>query len=453
MFKIDRESKTPIYIQIYDSIVDEIINGYLIANEALPSRRALCRELNISPVTVENAYGKLVSDGYVVSRPGSGYYVSSDRVWDDERKVLTDNVFNFSSNGVEVSKLPFAKWSKLMLKTIKEDTGLFQHGEKHGEYCLRKSIRRLLFRTQGIQCKTEHIVIGPGLEDLMREIFLLLAYKTPVLMNNYYNYRIKSVANVLHLDPDFIENDSNGIDIAKLMKYETGILYQKPTHDLPTGVTLSNEKRGQLVKWPGDGRYIIEDTSENDYCYSKRKRTLWELSGGKNVILLGSFSNTIAPSMKIGYAVLPEQILKLWAASKTFYANRVSRAEQVTLSKFIDLGYYEQHVGYMRSIYREKLNTLKTAFSESELSAHTKLSGDEAGMFCLAEFDIDADERESSRLLLSAGIKASLLNSSIGIPSLARYPENAYVIGFGELKNSQINDGIKRWSKAWKSYL
>ena len=107
------------------------------------------------------------------------------------------------------------------------------------------------------------------------------------------------------------------------------------------------------------------------------------------MILLGSFSNTIAPSMKIGYAVLPEQILKLWAASKTFYANRVSRAEQVTLSKFIDLGYYEQHVGYMRSIYREKLNTLKTAFSESELSAHTKLSGDEAGMFCLAEFDID----------------------------------------------------------------
>ena len=248
MFKIDRDSKTPIYIQIYDNIVDEIINGYLIANEALPSRRALCRELNISPVTVENAYGKLVSDGYVIAKPGSGYYVSSDRVWDDERKVLADNVFNFSSNGVEISKLPFAKWSKLMLKTIKEDAGLFQHGEKHGEYCLRKSIRRLLFRTQGIQCKTEQIVIGPGLEDLMREIFLLLAYKTPILMNNYYNYRIKSVANVLHLNPNFIENGSNGIDISELMKYETGVLYQKPTHDLPTGVTLSNEKREELIK-------------------------------------------------------------------------------------------------------------------------------------------------------------------------------------------------------------
>ncbi len=107
----------------------------------------------------------------------------------------------------------------------------------------------------------------------------------------------------------------------------------------------------------------------------------------------------------------------------------------------------------MRSIYREKLNTLRSAITDSELSARTKLSGDEAGMFCLAEFDIDADESESSNLLLNSGIKASPLNSSIGIPSLARYPKNTYVIGFGELKNSQINDGIKRWAKAWKSYL
>lgn len=157
--------------------------------------------------------------------------------------------------------------------------------------------------------------------------------------------------------------------------------------------------------------------------------------------------------MKIGYAVLPEQVLKFWITNKRFYANRVSRAEQVTLSKFIDLGYYEQHVGYMRSIYREKLNTLRSAITDSELSARTKLSGDEAGMFCLAEFDIDADESESSNLLFNSGIKASPLNSSIGIPSLARYPKNTYVIGFGELKNSQINDGIKRWAKAWKSYL
>ncbi|MGM9937595.1 MAG: PLP-dependent aminotransferase family protein [Candidatus Ornithomonoglobus sp.] len=451
--KIDKNIDKPIYMQIYDCIVDEIINGYLVPEERLPSRRGLCRQLGVAERTVENAYHKLLSDGYIVSRPGSGYYVSGERVWDDAHNEIKSVGYNFSSNGVETSKLPFAEWSRLLRSTVREDTGLFQHGEKAGEWCLRKSIRRMLFRTQGIKCKTEQIIIGPGAEDLLRELFMLLAADKTVLMNNYYHYRVRSVAEEALLRPEYITSDADGIDIDELNRYSSGLLFQKPTHDLPTGGTLSEEKRRALISWAKDERYIIEDAGENDYQYGERKKTLWELSGGRNVIYLGSFSKTIAPSLKIGYIIAPEELVKLWFEKKRFYANRVSRIEQVTLSKFVDSGHYERHLGYMRSIYHEKALALRRAVMSSALAGHVRISGDEAGMFCLMGFDIDMPEKKANKLLLDNGIKLSPISSCIADRSRSRFAENTYITGFGELRISMINDGIAAWEKAWKKWL
>lgn len=451
--KIDKKSDKPVYMQIYDCIADEIVTGYLTSGERLPSRRAMSRQMGVAERTVENAYHKLLSDGYIVSRPGSGYYVSPERVWDEEHNEIESSVYNFSSNGVETSKLPFAEWSRLLRGTVKEDTGLFQHGEKAGEWCLRKSIRRMLFRTQGIRCKTEQIIIGPGAEDLLREIFMLLAAYKPALMNNYYNYRVRSAAKEAIIRTEYITNDADGIDIDELNRYNSGVLYQKPTHDLPTGCTLSEEKRRALIEWADDERYIIEDAGENDYQYGERAKTLWELSGGRNVIYLGSFSKTIAPSMKIGYIIAPEEFVRLWFEKKRFYANRVSRVEQVTLSKFIDLGHYEKHIGYMKSIYHEKMLALRRAVTSSALNNHVEITGYETGMFCLMKFDINLPEREANKILRDKGVKVSLLNSCIADPERSRFADNTYIMGFGEIKISRINAGIAAWEKAWKRWL
>lgn len=216
---------------------------------------------------------------------------------------------------------------------------------------------------------------------------------------------------------------------------------------------MTNQQRELLVQWLGEDRYIIEDSSENDYCYCRRKKTLWELSGGKNVIYWGSFSGTIAPSMKIGYILLPKDLSELWQKNRPYYSNRVSRIEQNTLAKFIDSGLYEQHVGYMRSIYREKMSALVKAVSSSPLASHTTLTGTDAGMFCLAEFDINAEEHTGKQMLLHGGVKASPLSSSIGKGELSNYPPNTYVIGFGDLKISQIHERIEKWAQAWKKFL
>lgn len=451
--KINKDSPTPIYLQIYNNIVDEIINGYLIPEERLPSRRKLCAELGVSPRTVESAYQKLAADEYIVSRPKNGYFVSSDRVWDEENKIMKSRIYNFSTNGVETSKLPFAVWSKLLRSTVREDTGLFQHGEKAGEWCLRKSIRRMLFKTQGIKCATNQIIIGPGAEDLLRDLFILLASDKKILMNNCYYYRVHNIAENIRAEVEYIANGYDGINTDELHKYKSGILFQKPTHDLPTGVTLSDSKRREIIDWLGEDRYVIEDSSENDYQYNEKMKTLWELSGGKNVIYLGSFSKTIAPSMKIGYIVAPDEVVKLWFEKKRFYSNRVSRIEQVTLSKFIDLGYYEQHINYMRDVYREKTLTLKKALNSTELGKKSVISGDNAGMYCILQCDIPLEEKRANELLSENGVKLSPLTSSMHDKSKSSFPENTYVVGYGDMTSSQIREGIRLWSKIWKDYL
>ncbi len=455
ILKVDKNLTKPIYLQIYDNIVDEIKNGYLIPFEKLSPRRKLSAELGVSTQTVDSAYQKLIADGYIVSRQGSGYYVSSERVWDEEQQKMKKRIYNFSTNGVETSKLPFQTWSKLLRLTIKEDTGLFQHGEKAGEWCLRKSIRRLLFRTQNIKCKTEQIIIGPGFEDLLREIFMLFGFRKKIIMNNYYNYRAREAASQVGANVRYITNDENGIRLEELDEFDDGVLYQEPTHDLPMAVTLSEDKRKVLADWvkKGDGRYIIEDASDNDFQYGKNEKTLWEISGGKNIIYLGNFSMTIAPAMKIGYIVVPDDFVKWWFERKKWYSNRVSRVEQVTLSKFIDLGYYEKHIKYMCDIYREKTRVVKDTVYNSALAEKTRITGDTAGMYCNMFFDISLPEKKARELCVKNGIKISALTSCVQDITRAVIPENTYNIGYGDLTNSQIRDGLNLLVSIWEKYF
>jgi GntR family transcriptional regulator/MocR family aminotransferase len=157
--------------------------------------------------------------------------------------------------------------------------------------------------------------------------------------------------------------------------------------------------------------------------------------------------------MKIGYIVVPEEIARLWFEKKRFYANRVSRVEQVTLSKFIDLGYYEKHIRYMRSIYHEKSIALKNAVYSSSLGSVAQISGDDAGMFCRASFNIDIPEKQANKLLAENGVKLSPLSTSVEDTYRAYFPENTYTVGCGEMKISQIRDGIALWARTWEKYL
>lgn len=447
--KIEKNAETPLYLQIYKNIVNEIINGYLAPEEKLPPRRTLAAKLGVAQQTVENAYQKLVADGYVNAKVGSGYYVSYEKVWMDDKKSSNAFLYNFSTNGVETSKLPFNIWAKLLKNTIKENMNLFQHGDKEGEWCLRKSIRRLLFRTQGIKCDTEQIIIGPGVEDLIRGIFDTVEADSVILMNNYYNYRANATAIDSGKPVAYIRTEVDGINTDMLNKYSKGYLYQKPIHDLPTAISVDEDKKRKICEWAENEKYIIEDSTENDYIYGKRQKTLWETADGKNVIFLGDFSKTIAPSMKIGFMVAPYSFIEKWFDKKRYYSNRVSRVEQVTLSKFIDNRYYEKHVGYMCDIYKEKCNVLKKCLEQSSFADKYEIWGDDVGMYFNIWFDTDVSENELVSAFRKQGVKISAISTAVFDKTNSVYRPNTFNLGFGELKISEIQRGVELMSIAW----
>ena len=451
--KLDRASDIPLYVQIYDKIAAEIIDGYRAPGERLPSRRTLANELGVAGITVEKAYRKLSSDGFVAVRHNSGCYVSEDSVWNDIDPGKTGYKYNFSANGVETSKLPFELWSRLTREAIKEDTGLFQHGDKAGDWRLRQSIRRFLFRARGIRCRTEQIVIGPGADDLLRELFILLARDSVVLLNNYYSERAVEAAVSAGAGYKLLRSDLNGLDTSELVGYSEGVLLQRPVHDWPSSATLSEKQLDDIIGWSGDGRYVIEDGGGYDYTDGKGIKTLWERSGGRNVIYLSSFSTTIAPSMKIAYLVADEEIIKRLFRTRKYYTNRVSRIEQMTLSRFIDKGHYEEHLEYMRSVYKEKRKALKRAFEGSLPGGRVRIYGADEGIFVIVQFDLNVSEEDASRALEEHGIKAWRLSQSVGDEALTAIAPHSYIVGFGELTVSKIKAGVKLWVKAWENII
>jgi len=448
---IDKSSDIPVYIQICDSIAQDIIKGYRAAGEKLPPRRTLSKSLGVSQSTVDTAYQRLISEGYITSRTGSGYYVSDDRVWEDVASGAGSIRYNFSINGVETSKLPFAEWARLTRSTIKEGKSLFQHGAKEGEWQLRKSIRRLLLRTRGIRCRTEQIIIGPGADDLMRELFMLLARDSTLIMNGCCNLRAVEAASSAGIKTIHLKNDFDGLETKQLEAFESGVLFQMPVHDLPTGASLTEERLNDIVNWSGTDRYVIEDGNGYTYTQSGAHKTLWERMGGKNVIYLDTFSRTVAPSMKIAYFVADEEIIARLFRMRRFFSCRVSRIEQVTLSKFIDLGHYERHIGYMGRVYKEKMLTLKRAFLSSPLGDRVQFYGDDTGLFCTVHFDIETPEEKAAGLLEQNGIKVRRMTQDLAPGAKTDIPQNTYTAGFGELTASQIREAVRHWCRAWDS--
>ena len=127
--------------------------------------------------------------------------------------------------------------------------------------------------------------------------------------------------------------------------------------------------------------------------------------------------------------------------------------EQVTLSKFIDLGHYERHINYMRDIYREKTKAFKRAIGGTALGKRSVITGDDTGMYCLMQCDVALEENKARELLMKNGIKLSPLSSSVHDTKRASFPPNTYVVGYGDMTISQICEGVALWSAAWEKYL
>jgi GntR family transcriptional regulator/MocR family aminotransferase len=357
-YKVNKNIR-PVYLQIYNQVKEDIINGNYPYNTKLPSKRLLADETGTSTVTIEHAYALLCDEGYVESRERSGFFVIFRN---------SDGFALSSATGIHYSEIsyephtspdfPFSVLTKTMRTVISDlGEGILEKSQNKGCYALRLAIKRYLAKNRGIYVEVDQIVIGSGAEYLYGLIIELLG-RGRIYGIEYPSYKkIEQVycASEVPYEPLRLSND--GIDSVALAQTNASVLHTTPYRSYPTGVSASASKRHEYIRWSNvEDRYIIEDDFESEFSVStKPEDTLFALSDKDNVIYLNTFSKTISPSLRIGYMVLPQKLVGEFDERLGFYSCTVPTFEQYVVAKLLQNGDFERHINKVRRNKRKEL--------------------------------------------------------------------------------------------------
>ena len=373
----DNNSSTPLYLQLYRRIREDVLAGEMAEGEKLPSLRKLARSLNVSITTVQLAYDQLLVEGYVTSRPQSGYYVSqvfpASGGKTGQNQLLPQEEETFAAESstpyiYDPDCFDFNKWKKCSSRVFNDYSSLLLfESDPQGEPALRREIARYLFTSRGVSCLPEQIVIGAGTQQITSQLCRILprmgvscvCLESPgyLPVQNAFADRGFSISHVPVND--------DGIAIEKLPINISTAVYVNPSNQFPTGAVMPVGRRRRLLQWAADNdSIIIEDDYDSELRYFGRPLpALRSLDDGGHTVYLGSFSSTLFPAIKISYAVLPPAMAEIFVAMKDNYAQTCSKAEQLTLALFMEEGYYYTGIRKLRSLYSQKLTATLDAFA------------------------------------------------------------------------------------------
>jgi len=457
---LDTNSKTPLYIQLYEYIKTEIENGNIKNKEKLPSKRTLASHLKISIITVETAYAQLMAEGYIISKPGSGYYTD---IWDNtEAEQLTPSanqlpetsstdtqseiVYDFRTNHIDTSEFPFSTWAKISREVLSLNACDVQ-----GTLYLRRMIAQYLRDFRGLKIEPEQIVVGAGTEYLTGLIIQLLGRDNAYGVENPGYKKVYEIfsANASRVFP--IPMDEKGASAIAITGFGIDVIHITPSHHFPLGTVMPISRRQELLKWAysKEDRYIIEDDYDNEFIYTKRPLpALQSIDKKGRVIYINTFTKTLAPSMRISYMVLPKELVQKFKSKLGFYSCTVPVFEQLTLARFIEKRHFDRHINRMKKIYRERRDILTEKISQGKLGKIVEISGLDAGMHVLLKVNNNMNQNELVLSALSKGVKIYRLSEYYSFP-VSNMPENIVVAGFSGLDKKQIIKGIDALCKAW----
>ncbi|MBD8028099.1 PLP-dependent aminotransferase family protein [Ureibacillus sp. Re31] len=458
IFELEKNSSKPLYEQLYIGMKNAIITKQIDIGTKLPSKRKLADFLNISQTTIEIAYGQLLAEGYITSKPRVGFFVEEidtlPYVEKEPSKVAIETrttkkyQYDFHPGKIDTESFPFAQWRKyakeLFDNTSKE---YLQVGEPQGEYELRFEIANYLYQSRGIICNPEQIVIGSGTEQLLPMILRLLEDSSKFALENPGYSAIPRI----HLQSNAIPIpvDEDGLIVEELEKTDANIVYITPSHQFPTGAVLSAARRTQLLKWAaakGTNRYIIEDDYDSEFRYiGKPIPALQGMDKNEKVIYMSTFTKSLMPSLRVAYFVLPSTLLKAYKQIFSDYSATVPRFDQHILANFMKDGHFAKHLNRMRKIYRKKHDRLTNTF-ETFYPGIT-IKGDQAGMHVLISVPVDKTEEELKQQANTLNIAVYPVSDYLLKP--IEYEHPTFLLGFGGIALDDIEPAIHRLMTCW----
>ena len=397
-----------LYLRVYIYYKDLICSGKMQPGTRLPSIRKCAMQLQLSRTTVETAYMLLAAEGYILSRPQSGYYVTEilnsglREAWKPGGKE-TDGPkirYDFASSNVDRDSFQFDLWRRYIKSSLRQDERLLSYGEPQGERELREAICSYLGRHRGVVCTPEHIVVGAGVQSLLHILCPMVRDRKNAY---FYNPGFRQGRTIFE---DF-EFRTEGMRSAR----EAGgpdsgsICYLTPSQMTVWGEVMHITERMDLLKEAFEKDIlIIEDDYNSEFRYYNRPTpSLQGLAGGRGVVYLGTFSRLLLPSIRMSFMVLPPELLPVYRERSRYYNQTSSKTEQIALCQFIRDGHLESQIRKARKLYTAKAKKLCEDIGRIFGDRAVPHLG-EAGFLVLAEIRTELTSEEIARKAAHAGI-------------------------------------------------
>src|SRR5437016_3735325 len=487
---LDRHSSVPLSIQIYEGLRRAILRGQLRSGTRLPSTRSLAEEYEVSRNTTVFAYEQLLDEGYVEAKIGSGtcvarslpdellsvgaavtdacYRPSSRRTVSPRGKLLS--VFRrrwppdqnpirpltiphpprpFDSGLPDTGVFPFKIWSQLLAKHWRRPGhGLLTHGDPAGFSPLREAIAEYLRTARAVQCEVDQVfVINGSQQGLDLAARLLVDSGDAALLEDpgYPGARAALEATGARLIRLPVDTQGANIHGIKEPVSNVRLIFVTPSHQFPLGVTMNVARRLALLDRANRSRaWILEDDYDSEYRYPGRPLpSLQGLDRTGRVIYMGSFSKTLFPSLRLGFLVLPRDLVESFRHARSITDGHSPITEQAVLADFIAEGHFARHIRRMRALYQERQLVLIEAIRQ-ELSGLLEVQPSDGGMHVVGWLPKGVRDVVASQRAAACGVFVRPLSSC----SIGKLTREGLLLGYAALNRNQIREGVQKLAVA-----
>ena len=341
------------YLALYRNIKNKIILGEYKPGEKLPSKRTAADLNGCSVITVEKAYEILADEGYVIPVERSGYFVCELDVFTAGKKGASNQAIlhiDEKERGFAASDFEYSLWFKTVRKVISEKGDkLFIKSPGEGCAVLRNAIADYLLRYRGMLAQPRQIIIGSGAEQLYETVVKILGRDKVYGIEDPSYEQIEAVYRGEDADIVKLKMGKDGIESQVLNKADIDVLHVTPFRSYPTDITTSINKRYEYLKWAEQGKYIVEDDFNSEFFIPGQPiESLYSLDTRGSVIYINTFSKSLSPAMRMGYMILPENLLPVYNEKMSRFSCSVPVLDQYILAEFISSGNFERHLNRMR---------------------------------------------------------------------------------------------------------
>jgi GntR family transcriptional regulator / MocR family aminotransferase len=472
----ESSNDAPLWQWLHAEIRGAILDGRLRRGMRVPATRALAHRYGVSRGTVVTAFEQLAAEGYLDGRVGDGTYVSARLPDDFTTPSRPPGAPNETRRRRPLSRLagrlklaptsdaraprpfrpdpaidafPVDLWTQIAGRRLRRATRtLLADADPRGYRPLREAVADYLGSARGVRCSADQVIIVAGIQHgLDLAIRVLLDPGTTVCLEDPCHPIVSAMFRALPARVVPGPVDDRGLDVERALRCcrRPRLIYTTPAHQFPLGPMMTVSRRLALLKWAAAcGAWIFEDDYDSEYRYDGRPiPALQGIDRSGSVIFSGSFSKVLLPTLRLGYLVVPEDLVDKFAAARFMTDRHSSVLDQAVMCDFLTGGHFARHIRRMREIHATRLTALTAAIQDT-LGDCAELAPSAAGISVIVWLRHPLDARLVAAAGAASGVEVTPLSDFV----LSTPRPEGLLLGFAPYDSGQIADGVTRLARA-----